>query len=283
MKTQKQVFLSISVAALSVAISCVANLKLGFAAEHHASDKPDTHNMLVVGEESVYLSHLPMFNTPHRYQVIVEVAFANQGDDPQETYRKDRRENRTTNIYMLNPHKFVLPILVSLGTESEAVRSFKAAGIYRGHFEREGKVRLLDEVDVNVKRVVHFRELNNKSEKPAQLEYILFGKGRELFLAHLITAPPDFDQVLSVKVTGQQFTDEQLAQGVPIVLPGTINSATKRLKSNQRAMGEVKSGNPLVSTKIGLEIEREIYFEEGELGAEADFESTQEEILSDFP
>ena len=57
-------------------------------------------------------------------------------------YRKNRWENRTTNMYRLNP-QIVLLILVSLGTGNEAVRSFKEAGIYRGHFEREGKVLFL--------------------------------------------------------------------------------------------------------------------------------------------
>jgi hypothetical protein len=57
------------------------------------------------------------------------------------------------------------------------------------------------------------------------LEYLLFGKGTDLFLAHLITAPPDFDQVLGVKVTGHQFTADELANGVHVVFPKTITPA----------------------------------------------------------
>lgn len=48
-------------------------------------DSPNIHNMLVVGNETVFLSHLPMFKglneqatdytSPHRYQVILEVNF----------------------------------------------------------------------------------------------------------------------------------------------------------------------------------------------------------------
>jgi hypothetical protein len=47
-----------------------------------AEDAPNTHNMLVFGEQAVFLSHLPMFGalnktktgfrSPHRYQVILE-------------------------------------------------------------------------------------------------------------------------------------------------------------------------------------------------------------------
>ncbi len=47
-------------------------------------DFPNTHNMMIVGEKTVYLSHLPMFvmdgtpptfNSPHRFQVILEATF----------------------------------------------------------------------------------------------------------------------------------------------------------------------------------------------------------------
>jgi hypothetical protein len=52
----------------------------------------------------------------------------------------------------------------------------------------------------------------------AELEYLLFGKGNESFLAHLITRPPDFDQILSVK-TGQKFTDEERATASQLWFP----------------------------------------------------------------
>ena len=58
-----------------------------------AEDAPNQHNMLVVGEQTVYLSHLPMFqggqsvhqpcrhrvHLLHRFQVILEATFSKQG------------------------------------------------------------------------------------------------------------------------------------------------------------------------------------------------------------
>src|SRR5262245_5205461 len=173
------------------------------AADQHATDPPATHNMLVVGEETVYLSHLPMFQAagqppmPHRYQAILEVTFAAQAD-----YAKDRREHRTTNIYTLNPERFVLPALVPSAPQHKPLVGFKAKAIFRGHLERDDSVPILRDSEVSVKRVIHFREFDPKATKAAQLEYLLFGNGQELFLAHVITAPPDFDQILAVKVTG---------------------------------------------------------------------------------
>ena len=35
--------------------------------------------MMVVGEQTIFLSHLPMFHSEHRFQVIVEAAFEQNG------------------------------------------------------------------------------------------------------------------------------------------------------------------------------------------------------------
>ena len=64
-------------------------------------------------------------------------------------------------------------------------------------------------VDVGVTRVIHFRKFEPGAAGLSQLEYLLFGKANELFLAHSITKPPDFDQVLfthrtKVRVVPQQ-------------------------------------------------------------------------------
>jgi hypothetical protein len=254
----------------------------GHGGPAHAVDKPATHNMLVVGDEAVYLSHLPMFQTrgeppmPHRYQVILEVTFPEQ-----ERYTRDRREHPATKIYMLSPEEFVLPDLAPTDPKQKPLGAFKALVVTRGHFEREGKVTILRDVEVTVKGVRHFRQFDPKAKKPARLEYLLFGRGQELFLAHLITAPPDFDQILAVKVTGHTFTDEDLAKGVTVAFPGTKNTPATRLNEKQVASGEAKVGN--APTKIRVEVSRELFFEEGELRVPAFFETTPTEGQAGFP
>jgi len=37
-------------------------------------DRPAIHGMLLVGEDTPYLSHLPKFASPHYYQAIFEVS-----------------------------------------------------------------------------------------------------------------------------------------------------------------------------------------------------------------
>lgn len=170
--------------------------------------------------------------------MILEVTFADQ-----ERYMKDRREHRTTKIYMLEPEVFVLPDLVSANPKRKPLRSLKARRVVRGHLERKDPlpVPVLQDVEVSVQRVTHFRQFDPKAKKPARLEYLLFGKGQELFLAHLITAPPDFVQMLAVKVTGHAFTDEELAQGVSVGFPGSTNTAALEAQRAAARRGGIQS------------------------------------------
>jgi hypothetical protein len=269
--------------AVALALSWAGKRETAYAAEPHPADHPATHNMLMAGEETVYLSHLPMFQAegkppmPHRYQAILEVTFAQQ-----EGYMKDRREHHTTNIYTLNPERFVLPELVASDPQHPPLRSFNATTIFRGHLERDDRVPILQDVEVSVKRVIHFREFDPMANKSPQLADLLFGTGHELFLAHVIMAPPDFDQMLAVKVTDHAFTNEELAKGVPLVFPGTTNAAASRLREKQQIAGELQVDHASAPKTIQVEVTRELYFEEGELRVPPEFKTTSAEKEAGF-
>ena len=247
-----------------------------------------THNMLVVGEKTVFLSHLPMFKdqddggnlvtTPHRFQAILEATLTRGNNpQPQADYAADRRRNQATRIYTLSPAQtFALASLVS----NRPRRSFKGT-IFRGHLERDGSVAILNGVDVTVKNVVHFREFDPKAARPGKLEYFFFGKGGELFMAHLITSPPDFDQIFSVEVPDHQFTDAQLGKGVRLVFPERENSVPSRIREGQQAAGEISVGG--APKRIQVKASREFYFEEGELRVPPAFGATAEERAAGFP
>jgi len=234
-----------------------------------AEDPKRVHGMLIVGEQTVFLSHLPLFFRPHDYQVLLEAAFAKPGSDPQADYFNDRKgKGKNTKIYTLEPEPFVLPELAAATPK----RSFKA-NVYRGHFEKITPQRALDvarvgeDVDVSVTRVIHFRKFDPTAVKPAQLEYLLFGKGAELFLVHLITKPPDFDQILSVKVLNQKFTDAELSQGLRIVFPGKTNEVLKQLRGVKPVTGQVPGAGGAAPKTLQVQPGIEFYFEEGELKA----------------
>src|SRR6185312_16617729 len=135
--------------------------------------------------------------------------------------------------------------LPDLNPKGKALKTFRGNTVYRGHLERENtplfgfmepfpaEPPAEGLFDVNVSRVIHFHKFTPGAAKPAQLQYILFGKGTEVFMAHFIAAPPDFDQVIGVKVKGPQFTDEQLAGGIKATFAGRLNTAKTRLKEGQ--------------------------------------------------
>jgi hypothetical protein len=269
-------------------------LGLGLRAEawtnhphHHgaAPDAPETHNMLIVGRQAVFLSHLPMFSTrsdvsPHRFQVILEAAFTKEGEEPQAVYDADRRTHPAVKIYTLNPDKFVLSSLRP--ADGGAPLGSFGAQIFRGHLERSETSVIASDVKVDVRNVVHFREFDPRAARPARLEYILFGKGPELFLAHFITRPPDFDQVLAVSAAGHSFTDEELGRGMRVSFERP-NSIARRLGEAQEAVGEVRAaagaGAPL---KVRFKAGTELYFEESELRVPASLAQTPVEIRAGF-
>ena len=242
-----------------------------------------THNMLVVGQKSMYVSHLPMFGSEHRFQSIVEVNLEQAGRAVDELYLADRKNNRDVRMYTLSPtHTFVLSRLIGSGRQATQRNAFNAT-VFRGHLERGGEIiKGLEGVDVHVKRVIYARELPAKTD-PKVLSYILFGRGEDLYLAHQIGRAPDFDQVIGVTLSGRSFSDEELERGVTVTVPGRANLPASRLKAKETvsAQGRITSGQPSVPLKIA--VGTEYYFEEGELRVKPDMgRSTPEEIKAGF-
>jgi hypothetical protein len=230
-------------------------------------DHPAVHGMLIVGEQSVYLSHLPLFGSPHDFQVLLEATFSKPGDDPQNDYFDDRKRAREK-IYTLEPEAFVLPSLAA----ATPLRSFKA-NIYRGHFERfpnrraQDAARIGQGVDVTVTRILHFRKFDPTAAKLPALEYLLFGKGDELFVAHFITTPPDFDQVLSVKAAGEKLSDADLSQAMPVVISGRPNTVAQRIKGGESVAGQIRGTGAAASKAVQLQAGTEFYLEQEELAS----------------
>jgi hypothetical protein len=260
----------------------IGSLALGFGAgSATADDRPANHNMLVFGEQAVFLSHLPMFNrlnadgteflTVHRYQVILEAALTTEQLG---IYMKDRRAHPDTRLYTLGPQAFVLSQLFT--PEGAPRRNSFTATVFRGHLEADGiPVPGLEDVLVKIARVVHGRMFDPHASKPAALEYLLFGRGMERFLAHAIFTPPDFDHVLPVNLIGAELTDRDLNQDVRIVIPDKTNVAPQRLRQGRvEAMLHIGSMPP---RKVQLDVGAQIYFEEGDLLVPPNPELTDEE------
>jgi hypothetical protein len=230
-------------------------------------DRPTSHGMLLVGQHTAFLSHLPLFASPHDYQVILEVTFAKAGGDPQADYFNDRKRSGTK-IYTIEPDRFVLPQL----NAATPLRSF-TTNIYRGHFERfpneraKEAARIGEAVTATVTRVIHFRKFDPAQAKSPHLEYLLFGKGPEILAAHVITGAPDFDQVLAVTATAQKFTDAQLAQGVMLRLADRKNVVDGRIRGTKPVSAEIAGAAGTAATKVQLQPGIEFYFDRDELSS----------------
>ncbi len=154
-------------------------------------DKSSLHGMMFFGGKkspSVYASHLPMFHTPHDYQIILEVEIA---DEARAAYQKSLRTNPKETVYTLVPEVFVLPEML------DNPRPFKAE-IYTGHFERGGKP-ITGKLPVSIKRVIYRQKFDTAAKRPKTASYLVFGNNKEQFAAHTITAKPDFDQIVSLR------------------------------------------------------------------------------------
>ncbi len=177
--------------------------------EHHPGQPAPTvdttgrHGMLLFGDDPLYLSHLPMFHRPHNFQVLLEVQF----DDGAQRALADDREANGDGMYTFDPDEFPIVELDPAG--DGPARALIPGTIVRGHFERGGTPTATGAV-AQVRDVVHFRELDIEAEPTPdrELTYLCFGRAGQLHLAHEITASPNFDQVLDVRLVPETVTDQ---------------------------------------------------------------------------
>jgi hypothetical protein len=240
------------------------------------------HNQMMLGEHTIYLSHLPMFmfdpeHHEHSFQVILEVTLSRPGN-AQTTYANDRRKNPGERMYTMSPEAFEM---VELDPQHPR-RTALTGDIFRGHLERGGEV-IIEAATAQVVRIVYFHQFERNAQPLAQLEYLLFGKAPDLFLAHVITRPPDFDQILGVTIKGAALSPDDLQRGIRVRIPGRANTPHDRIKARERFVGQaLLPGAPAGPLELQLEAGTEFYFEEGELRLPMTMDQTPEERAAGF-
>src|SRR5689334_1620706 len=104
---------------LAAAAYTTSQSKSARGAPQHG-EAPNTHKWMLVGSQTAFLSHLPMFEmlnpgkteymTPHRYQVILQASFNSGGKDVTPQYFADRQSHPAVKMYTVSPTAtFVLP------------------------------------------------------------------------------------------------------------------------------------------------------------------------------
>lgn len=228
------------------------------------------HGMLVVGGQRtddamrspVYVSHLPMFMAPHDFQVIARVTGQAAG-----RYGDFVAHFGSSDIYTFKPEVFSIDEL-DPADGSPARKSLRGA-LFRGHFERGGS-KIADDVSFEVEQVVHFERFGADAANTVKgpLRYLCFGQRDAAYLAHLITAPPDFDQILVVELGSLSgVSDDDLRAGVIVAKPDRADDVKARLQEGEAFSGAVQAEDTGTSGSIELTAAREYYLETGDLAA----------------
>jgi hypothetical protein len=216
-----------------------------------------THGQLLLGQTILY--HLPVFMTdpwshPHNFQVVLEVALS----DTAQAAIADSQAAHPESIHTAVPPVFAQTSLVVDVPGHPRKASFADLLVFRNHFENR-----FERVDVarspaKIVRVLHFREFAPDLPKPAELAYAVFGSGDDTFLAHLLSAPPDFDQILKAEIAGAP-ADLNASAGWSLGFATRSNKVGDRLQVGE----EVRCATPDDDT-ITVRVVAEPYCEIGE-------------------
>ena len=166
---------------------------LSYLSHAFACDPASTHGMLIFGKDKIYVSHLPMFHSPHNYQMVSEVEL--DGDSRQKYL--ELRELHPDELMTIMPEPFVLPEMVI------KPRPFLAK-FFLGHFERGGVVK--GTMTVKLKNILLFQKLPAEVSAPLVQRGFIFGEQNDQYMVHVISSRPDFDQLVNVKSKKNGFT-----------------------------------------------------------------------------
>jgi hypothetical protein len=244
-------------------MSMQGNIGMDMGQQGHAgsTERPMSHHMVVFGHETVFMSHLSMFSVPeHAYQVILQAELTGADSDPQKIFQQDWAAHPDVAFYTFAPKPFVLSDLLATAGQPPKVTTF-SGDLWRNHLEQPEThpVKIASHVTVNVKNIVHGRRFDLDAAPLTALEYILFGRSQEVYLAHLITHPPDFDQLLRVTIS-PAFSDDELSGGHIVTVDGHENTENQRIEPSGQASvaATVNTGTPPVNVQI--DPTGEVYF-----------------------
>jgi hypothetical protein len=203
------------------------------------------HNMLAFGRSTLFLSHFPSFMAPHNTQLVFEAALEAASGSLQEVWLSERQSHPGQGGYVMKPEAFALSTLY---TPDPPARDTFTATFFRGGNEA---VPELTDVTVRVTDVVYAKKLD-QSATLAELRYILFGRRDELFLAHVLSRPPDFDQIVSVRLVGPHPDEDELKRRIEVVFPGRANTAQQKIRMGPvvTARGQVTGADQILDLRI---------------------------------
>ena len=224
------------------------------------------HGQIVLGKKAPRaLYHLPIFMSnpkhhPHNFQVVLAVSPVDETDVATARYAQERGEHPNS-LYTAVPPTFNQMALME-NAGGEPLRRFRSVELYRGHFEKPEKHHLGDS-NLAIERVVYLNEFNPTAKPAKTLAYLLFGRGEERFMVHLLSGPPDYDQILEVAVEGDEFPNERLERGVFVELGERPNNVEHRLVAGEAVTCSIADAGAM--SQVTLRVLADRYCEVGEL------------------
>ena len=261
---------------LGIAATATARRRAGCASRGpvltvNATPHFGRHGQLLYGGSPYYLSHLAVFmgrpdDHPHNFQV----------EQPSTTHPRRPpilTAARPVRRYLHGGAGVLRPDGARDGRAGPPASALAPGHDDRTRAFREGGQVIIPSTELNLERIVYFREFVADGEKLERPEYLLFGRSDEVFLTHLISAPPDFQQVLKVEFTGEGNTqdilpgqlDSLLAEGLVLALADRENTVAERVRPEELLVCSVDTDTRLPLATASLRIVEEIYCEEGEL------------------
>ncbi len=157
-----------------------------WAADHAEHNRIGSHGMVMFTDgQSLYSSHLPLYRSPHDYQLIYRV----------ETQAKEQLiELLSQGMVTILPDKFDLNLLISGNTFVKNTR------VFLGHFERGGK-EIFTDATFGFAELIFKRKISTLPNKTKTEQFYLIKsatKNTEL-LIHAIQPRPSFDLIAWLK------------------------------------------------------------------------------------
>jgi hypothetical protein len=202
-----------------------------------------------------------MFMAPHDFQVIAQVR-----GPALETYGNYIAHFGFSAIYTFKPKPFAIDELNPLQRIPPNGKSIDGA-LFRGHFERGGD-NIAADTSFQAEQIIHYQQFKTGAETTPRggLQYICFGSRDAAYLAHVITAPPDFDQILQIQLGPLSgISDEDLRSGVLVTINDRRNDVTTALRDRESVTGSVETGEPGRTEPMELTVVREVYLETADL------------------
>lgn len=184
------------------------------AQSHHAAaDHAGQHGMFMMGHDTLFLSHMPMFTTDkHMYQVVLRASLP---AEIMAEYQALRRANpdKPYNLINISGNSFTLPQIKSGEVTSYNVTVFD--GYSNAGGGTPGPV-LWDKVALKIEEVVLFRHFNFSISRPDTLNYTVFGRGDEAHMTHYIARDPSFQHIISLAEPPEWLSEAQLRSGTEL-------------------------------------------------------------------